>query len=79
MKQRRQPCAVEPSAPPLLPAPDAAAALSAGRSARVLTAILAQAISLHELLDVSSMHDQDEVRLLVEGIVAGLRAATGAN
>ena len=70
MKQERRPHGPEDARPPR----DSALPRE---TARVLTTLLAQALALHELLDVASMREGDEVRLLAEGIVAGLRAATG--
>lgn len=73
MKGRRQ-----ESAAPGEPPPEGPRVPPAGGTPRTLGVVLAQALTLHQLLDAASMHETDEVRLLLEGVIAGLRAATGS-
>jgi hypothetical protein len=58
---------------PVASSPKARTASARLRPADALTAVLAQALTLHRLLDVAAMHETDEVRVLVEGVIAGLQ------
>lgn len=64
--------------PPARSRPPAASARALAGGPVTPALLLAHACSLYELLDVAAMPASDEVRVLVEGLVSGLRGMTGA-